>query len=91
MYDVRRAPRFPATNAWDFISRPSIKNVSSAAPLFPLLLMKKFESLAAFATEDRIIRLIAKERGKYTAKVPEKTPKKKVQEGEPKENPSEPL
>lgn len=27
-----------------------------------------FESLAAFATEDRIIRLIAKERGKYTAK-----------------------
>ena len=27
-----------------------------------------FENLAAFATEDRIIRLIAKERGKYTAK-----------------------
>ena len=27
-----------------------------------------FESLAAFATEDRILRLIAKERGKYTAK-----------------------
>lgn len=29
---------------------------------------KPFENLAAFATEDRIIRLIAKERGKYTAK-----------------------
>ena len=28
----------------------------------------QFESLAAFATEDRIIRLIAKERGKYAAK-----------------------
>ena len=28
----------------------------------------QFESLSAFATEDRIIRLIAKERGKYTAK-----------------------
>lgn len=27
-----------------------------------------FENLAAYATEDRIIRLIAKERGKYTAK-----------------------
>ena len=27
-----------------------------------------FESLAAYATEDKIIRLIAKERGKYTAK-----------------------
>jgi len=27
-----------------------------------------FEGLAAFATEDRIIRLVAKERGKYTAK-----------------------
>lgn len=27
-----------------------------------------FENLAAFATEDRIIRIIAKERGKYTAK-----------------------
>ena len=53
--------------------------------------MKKFESLAAFATEDRIIRLIAKERGKYTAKVPERTSKKKVQEGKPMENPSNPF
>ena len=30
--------------------------------------MSSFENLAAYATEDRIIRLIAKERGKYTAK-----------------------
>jgi hypothetical protein len=30
--------------------------------------MKSFESLASFATDDRIIRLVAKERGKYTAK-----------------------
>lgn len=30
--------------------------------------MQSFENLAAYATEDRIIRLIAKERGKYTAK-----------------------
>ena len=29
---------------------------------------EQFENLAAFATEDRIIRLIAKERGKYAAK-----------------------
>lgn len=53
--------------------------------------MKKFESLAAFATEDRIIRLIAKERGKYTAKVPEKTPKKKARENGAKESTSEPF
>ena len=30
--------------------------------------MKSFESLASFATDDRIIRLVAKERGKYAAK-----------------------
>ena len=30
--------------------------------------MPSFENLTAYATEDRIIRLIAKERGKYTAK-----------------------
>ena len=30
--------------------------------------MKSFESLASFATDDRLYRLVAKERGKYAAK-----------------------
>lgn len=36
--------------------------------------MKKtsFESLADFATDDQIFSLIAKERGKYAAKIPDK-------------------
>lgn len=38
------------------------------AVLFLTMPNLPFENLAAYATEDRIIRLIAKERGKYTAK-----------------------
>ena len=52
-----------------FDSGPSIKNVSGAVLLFMFMEKTSFESLAEFASEDVIFRLLAKERGKYAAKI----------------------
>ena len=48
---------------------PSIKNVRGAVLLFIFMEKTSFESLAEFASEDVIFHLVAKERGKYAAKI----------------------